>query len=210
MLRNYFLINIVLLIIIGFLSFKFYKALTYSLNIPSEPSVKQAQKKEKIDTKRKDDERKKNSFQVISKMDLFRPSREPVLLNDDSKPIPTKAPPKLFGTIILNDKKTAILEDPDTKTTKSYSINDLIAGFVVSDILKDKVILLRNGDEVEVRLRDEKGIKARKPSSLRKIQRRRQPSRRRPIPPARVKKREPRPPEEEDIEDLMEDFEDLD
>ncbi len=213
MLRNYFLINIILLIIVGFLGFKFYKALTHSLNIPSETAVQQAQKKEKSKVKRKDDNQEEKSFQIITKNDLFRPSRTPVVLNNDSKPAPAKSPPKLFGTVILNESKTAILEDPDTKTTKSYHVNDLIAGFVVSDILKDKVILSRDGDEIEVKLRDEKGIKTRRrPPSTRKVQPRRQPRRRRPIPPPRVRTRELMEQEDvdiEEIEDLMEDMEEL-
>jgi type II secretory pathway component PulC len=203
----------VLLIVIGFLGFKLYKALTYYQDIPTKPGTEQVQKKEEIEVERKDESLPGDSFQIITAMDLFRPSRTPVVVSDDNskKPIAPQTPPKLFGTIILDENKTAILEDPNTKTTKIYRINDSVAGYVVSKIFEDKVVLLSDGDEIEVRLRDEKGIKARKPVTPRKIQRRRQPRRRRTVPPPRATRRERQPPpiEEEPIEDFMEELEEM-
>jgi type II secretory pathway component PulC len=158
MLRNYFVINIVLIVIIAVLGLKLYKVIAYSIEIPAEAGVKHP-REESVDIKRANNNLKGKSFQVISEMDLFRPSRTPVLSTDTSKPQTPKNPPKLFGTILLNNKKTAILEDPETKTTRNYHINDSVAGYVIADILEDKVVFFTDGDKVEVRLRDNKGVK---------------------------------------------------
>ncbi|HDH13197.1 MAG TPA: hypothetical protein ENG83_13540 [Nitrospirae bacterium] len=177
MLRNYFLINVVLIIIIGFLSIKLYKTIEYSVDIPTEATGERVEKK--IEVKRKNKDTAESSFDVISKLDLFRPSRSAPQKNKKTavKASPEK-PPRLFGTIILNNEKTAILENPNTKTTKTYRINDSIAGFTVSEILEDRVVLLRDGESIEVRLWDEKkGIAS-------KIKRR---------PPRRTSKRRSRP-----------------
>ena len=72
------------------------------------------------------------------------------------------------------------------KKTKSYRINDLIAGFVISEILKDKVVLLSGVDKIEIKLREDKGIKA--PRSKTQVRRNiKQNSRKRPA----VKRRTP-------------------
>ena len=91
-------------------------------------------------------------------MDLFQPDRKlPAEKAPEAKQtVQPGNTPRLFGTIILGDKKTAILEDPDTKATKIYSINDSIAGYVVSEISSNKVVLLLNDESVEDKLQDEK------------------------------------------------------
>lgn len=159
MLRNYFFINLLLAIIIGLLGFKLYKVSTYAVDRPSEPRVKEVQKRSK-EPKSEEIRLTEKMFQVISEKDLFRPSRSaPVGSDGKTQKATSKDPPKLFGTIILKDNKTAILEDPDTKKTKTYRIDDSIAGYVLSDILEDKVVLLNDGEKLEVRLREDKGIK---------------------------------------------------
>ncbi len=70
----------------------------------------------------------------------------------------TPEAPKLFGTIIMKYKKIAIFEDPITKITRIYNINDSVAGFIILDIQEDKVILLWGDEEIEVYLRDAKDI----------------------------------------------------
>ncbi|RJQ50334.1 MAG: hypothetical protein C4538_00195 [Nitrospiraceae bacterium] len=154
MLRNYFLVNVLLLIIIGFLGLKAYKVYSYKMDIPSSPPAVQAQK----DGGESQDEDKTvdpSLFQIISNMDLFRPSRSPYREEAVQQAAP-KIPPRLFGTIILGNDKTAILEDPNTKTTRLYRLNESIGGYVLSDILEDKVILSWNTEKTEVRLREEK------------------------------------------------------
>ncbi len=160
MLRNYFLINLILVIIIVFLGFRLYSAVTHPLDIPSAPAEKQEIKK---DVRAKAEEKIMNEkpFRIISEMDIFRPSRSAPASEVKNRPVisVSKNTPRLFGTVILDNDKTAILENPDTRKTKTYRINESVAGFIIADILEDKVVLLRNGEKVEVRLREDKGIR---------------------------------------------------
>ncbi len=157
--RNYFLINILFLVIIGLLSFTFYKTWTKPYDIPDRSTVtlKDAAKgpvpfqEEKII---------ESSFQAISEKDLFRPSRASAPETASSKPLSSRESPRLFGTMIMNNKNVAILEDPSTRTTKLYYVNDSISGFVITDIEKEKVTLTKGTDIVEIKLRDNKGFKS--------------------------------------------------
>ncbi len=169
MIRNYFLINLLLITVISFLGIELYKVMDYSVEIPSLVDMEKVHKKKKVEEERRTKKKINiNSFNVISQKDLFRQSRTALLLKNEKveKSLPKNAP-KLFGTIILNEFKTAILEDPDTRTTKNYGINDSIAGYTVSEILENKVILLFNDEKVEVKLRDSKGIKTKQRRSPR-------------------------------------------
>ena len=182
MLRNYFLINMVLVIMLGFLGFKFYKVVTYSMDIPFEAAVGEGQKSKNIDIKFNGKLPDKASFQIISSKDLFRPSRTASVTSVRTTPKsePTN-PPKLFATIVRGSESIAIIEDPGTKKSKSYRINDNVAGFLVSEILEDRVILLSGDDKVEIKLRDDKGIKTSRPKPLVR-QNVEQKTRRRPVP----------------------------
>ena len=160
MLRNYFLLNILLLLIIGVLGVKFYNTVTSTTEIPSEASIKGVQKigREIPSENRNINE---NEFNKIADLDLFRPSRSaPAEEAKKSETAPMKDPPKLFGTVILESSRTAILEDPETKTTKVYRLGDMILGYTISEITESKVVLTRDGDDVEVKLRDDKGVKS--------------------------------------------------
>lgn len=158
MIRNYFLLNIFLILIIGVLGNKFYHVLTYSMELPAEAGTGEFQK-EDIAVAHKDSVFDERVFDAISALDLFRPSRTaPLVEKKGTEKPPLPNPPKLFGTVILNDNKTAILEQPDTKTTKVYRINDTISGYTVLEIHENKVVLLGNDEKVEVRLRDDKGV----------------------------------------------------
>jgi len=194
MLRNYFLINTVLVIMLGFMGFKLYKVVTYSMDIPSEVTVEEDQKSKDIDIKFKGKAPDKASFQIISSKDLFRPSRTASVGAVRTTPKNGRTNhPKLFATIIRGSKSIAIIEDPDTKKTKAYRINDLVAGLLISEILVDRVILLSGDDKIEIKLRDDKGIKTSMPKTLAKqninqnkskrpASPRRTPIRRRPAP----------------------------
>jgi len=155
MIRNYFLINIILLVIVGYLGTRFYKVYSYTYKIPSATAIKQIQKKTHqagSDETVPDEAR----FQIISDMDLFRPSRTPYKEDVKQQEVSSRTPPRLFGTIIRGNEKTAILEDPNTKLTRMYHPNESIAGYVISDIFEEKVILSRDGEKSEVKLREEK------------------------------------------------------
>ncbi len=173
MLRNYFFINMCLVIFIGFLGYELYHVSAYTVEIPVMSEINDI-KKDIIKTKDKQAAFNEASFQVISQMDLFRPSRKPPVFKVEKKvkEIQKKNIPKLFGTIILGNIKSAILEDPESKTTKSYKLNESVSGFTVVEILEDKVVLLSGSEKVEVRLRDEKGIKTKRKSSFKSKSRR--------------------------------------
>ncbi len=218
MLRNYFLINLLLVIVIAVLGLKLYEVANYTIAIPA---ASESQKERKVKPiGRPDRLNNEASYGVISNLDLFRPSRSAVVKKEVKvEKAPPKDPPKLFGTVILNDYKTAILEDPETKSTKTYSVNDSVAGYVISDILEDKVVLTRDGEPFEVKLRESKGIQPKRKSisrnkrkSSRKAtkSRQRRPKRRRAVPPR--KSRAPQPPPEPDninIHDVEREIEEL-
>jgi len=144
---------------ISVLGFKFYEVVTHKVAMPALTAEKKQTKFDII--KSADRTVNEKAYDVISDLDLFRPTRSPAAKTEvKTEKAADKNPPKLFGTIILNDLKTAILEDPDTKSTKNYRINDFVAGYVVSDILEDKVVLTRDGDSIEVKLRESKGVTA--------------------------------------------------
>jgi hypothetical protein len=104
------------------------------------------------------------SYQIIVDKDLFRPSRTPIKGNGQiTAPLSPKERPKLFGTMIMDSRRFAILEDPSTKASKIYYLNDSFSGFTVSEILEDKVILKRGDESIEVKLREKKDVKLPKP-----------------------------------------------
>ncbi len=198
MFRNYFLINILLFIIVAFIGFEFYKALTYPMDIPSKPGISEVETDTTAVTG-EDNSLKETSFRIITEKDIFRPSRTAasLLKNDSSKQIFPQNLPKLFGTIIINNNKTALLEDTATKVTKSYHLNDSVAGFVVSDIQKNKVILSKNNKTFEVQLRDRKGFKSsgRSPYSPRSRRVQKRKPERPPSPSPPPSRRKTRPPD---------------
>ncbi|MEK7238578.1 MAG: hypothetical protein AAB012_03695 [Nitrospirota bacterium] len=164
MLRNYFLINLILLIIVGMLGLRLYKTWVKPLDIAEQKTPQQTQKDKKISEDKKTKEKKELNFNetvynVIVQKDLFRPSRSAPQVEE----IPLQFfanPPKLYGTIIMGNDKSAILEDPKTKTTKLYRLNDLLGGFTISDIQDNKVVLSMGDESIEVKLREIKTITA--------------------------------------------------
>jgi hypothetical protein len=155
--RNHFTINLVLLILIVFLCVNFYKVVMYSVEMPSVPeAVETPLKSVSIEPKiRLQDE---SAFNVIADRNIFNPSRSLAakVTTETAPQTSSKDVPKLFGTIILGDKKSAILKDPVSKVTRTYSINDAVGAFVLIDIQQDMVVLSRDDEVIEVRLREGK------------------------------------------------------
>jgi len=157
MLRNYFFINIVLILIIAFLGLRLYKAITYEKDDPlhitvektSPPKTMIAEEVKVID---------KESIKVIAEKDIFRSSRTSSL--SDAKTnveMPPANPPKLFGTIMVGTEKTALLKENSGREAKIYRINESISGYRIIDIKADKVLLEAGGRTIEVKLRSNKG-----------------------------------------------------
>lgn len=184
MIRNYFLINTILLVVTGLLCFRLYEVWTQpsviSFNVPVSQSDGDGDMQK---TSRKSGVRA-DSYNIITSNNLFHPSRSVVQRNiETQKPVSLDKKPQLFGTIIMANKKIAILEEPSTKKSRSYHINDNIAGFIISDILQNKVILQRGDQSVQIGLREDKKvtpvkqITKRKRTVRKKAQRRRRPRR---------------------------------
>lgn len=169
MLRNYFLLNLLLALIIVGLGLELYDVISHPLQMPSEAVAEDIQRRS-VDFTDRGKVINESDFDAISRLDLFRPSRTASLKNDKKTDLPPlKPPPKLFGTVILNGNKTAILQDSDTRSTKVYRINEFVSGYKVIDILEDRVILLANEDKVEVKLREDKGITSPSRSAIRPV-----------------------------------------
>jgi hypothetical protein len=153
MLRNYFLLNILLIISAGVLGFKLYKSIPQPLDILSRSVPKEAISEESDKKKTKDIivKRGGSDFQIIVKKDLFRPGRKESEVKVEEVPTPDFYP-RLIGTLITEKGAVAYLEDPKTNATKGFRINDSIEGFTVHEILRDRVILLKGDEKVWVKL----------------------------------------------------------
>ncbi len=198
MLRNFFLVNLLLIAVAGYLGYGLYNVVTMKME---PPAVAEGTKQAVAGKKKKAAVQPKKSYDIIRNFNLFNPSRVSVVQKTEtasSKPIP-KNRPKLFGTVILGDVRTAIIEDPSTRKRKMYKLNESLGDYVVSEILKDRVILLWNGEKVEVKLREDKGVR---PTPVAQVQRTQQfqrqqqkrTSRTRPRRPRRIRRNVPPPP----------------
>jgi len=171
MLRRYLLINLILLIITGILAFKFYSTLAHPIEIPSKPGISKVKKEEETSVS-KNKPLDKEFFKIIAEKDLFRPSRTAPLLRHNISPsreeLP-KNPPRVFGTVLSDIETMALIEDPVTKTTRRYHVNESVSGFIISEIQKDKVIFLKGNERIEVKLREPKGFKVKRPSPSQKF-----------------------------------------
>ncbi|MBI4686361.1 MAG: hypothetical protein HY756_01015 [Nitrospirae bacterium] len=164
MLKSYFLLNLILIIIIGFLAFEFYNVWSAPVSLIRSAVQKKSgavSPQAAVTEEKKPDEA---AFQAIVQKDIFRPLRTEPKFDEMAKPQVPLIPPKLYGTVITDVEKSAILEDQNTKVTKSYRINDTIGGMLILDIQKDKVILSKEDRTIEVHLREVKIFKAPSPT----------------------------------------------
>jgi len=148
--RNYFSINLFLFLIIGALGLTFYET------VPAQASLQHVESTTKAHAGRTTSPLPGSAYDIIARNDLTRSATE---REDNIAAGLSKNAPVLFGTIIMDNRSMAILEDPSTKVTTLYNINDSLSGFVISDIQKDKIIMKNGGTTIEVNLRDEKKIK---------------------------------------------------
>ena len=115
-----------------------------------------------------------DSYEVISKKNLFRPDRQEWILDTpDSMMVDKKVDTsklELFGTIIIGDRKSALIYDNNTKgkaagkgsksksrsrSTKGqsgkkaelYALGDYIGGYVISSIEAKRIVLDYYGEE---------------------------------------------------------------
>lgn len=178
--RRYFLIHIALSGLAIFLGFRLYGIWATSSE-EVHPPKNVSLKKEKSESAKV---KEKGEYQVIAQKDLFRPSRTEYR-PETATSLSQGPPPKLFGIMIMDNDRVAILEDSSSKKRKTYRIKDSIGDFVVSDIESNKVVLMRGEEKVVVNLREIKVISPPSrpgpvPTQSRAIQPRPAP---RPIPP---------------------------
>lgn len=166
--RNYIFINLVLLLLISFLGMKAFNAVRVSVDLPLK--IKPAEvKQESVPIAPKIGFPGEPVFQVISDKNIFSPTRALPIKKTDNVlgQAVSKEVPKLFGTLIIGRSKSAMLQDPDTKNTKRYFINDTVGDFVIKDIQEEGVVLLRGDETIELKLREDKGVtKTTSPTSM--------------------------------------------
>lgn len=145
-----------LVLIIAFLGVRLYNVLTTHFEIPMEAAASSSRKIE-YTTGKENGRTGSVPHDVIAAGNLFHPSRsmkkKPAVT---SRPVADSELPQLFGTVIMNEKKFAILEDRSTKKSSLYKVNDAVSGFIIARILENKVILQKDGESIEVNLRADK------------------------------------------------------
>lgn len=162
MLRNYFLINLILLVLVGISGARFYRTVAGPADLKIQEVKKEAQKDNKNAEEKKGQAAiapviNDMAYNAIVQKDLFRQTRS-APATEEVPSVFFSNPPKLFGTMILNNEKSAIIEDPTTNTTKMYRLNDSMGGFTVSDIQENKVVLSKGDNTIEIKLREIKTI----------------------------------------------------
>ncbi len=120
----------------------------------------------------------KDPYKIISEKNLFRPDRSEWIIEKTDSDLPQKEvdPDKLelFGTIIVGDKKSALIykEKPREKgkrtrksrsrrgskpgETELYSLGDYIGGYIVSEIEEKRVVLDYFGETLTLNLQNGK------------------------------------------------------
>jgi type II secretory pathway component PulC len=95
------------------------------------------------------------AYDVIATRNLFDPNRSDAKnLAAIVETLPPAAALALYGVVISEDTRLAYLEDPATKRIIGYKIGDQLAGGQVQRIEPDRVVIMRAGGLIEVRLHD--------------------------------------------------------
>ena len=94
-------------------------------------------------------------YDVIATRNLFDPNRSDARnLAAIVETLPPAAALALYGVVISEDTRLAYLEDPATKRIVGYKIGDKLAGGQMARIEPDRVVIMRAGGVIEVRLHD--------------------------------------------------------
>lgn len=147
--RKYYFLNAILITIAVLLGNKFYGVILKPVELF--PAVKSQDTSATGPVKEILPEKKKELFdyQVIVWKDLFRPGRkEP----DAGDSFAETAPPKLIGILVKNDGARAFFMDSVTKVTKTYKQKETISGYTIHEILENKVILMKDGEKIDLKI----------------------------------------------------------
>jgi type II secretory pathway component PulC len=97
----------------------------------------------------------RGAYDVIASRNLFDPNRSDAKnLAAIVETLPPASTLLLHGVVIGEDTRHAYLEDPATKRIVDYKIGDNLAGGQVQQIEPDRVVIMRAGGPIEVRLHD--------------------------------------------------------
>ena len=97
----------------------------------------------------------RGAYDVIASRNLFDPKRsDATTLAAIVETLPPASTLLLHGVVISDDTRHAYLEDPATKRIVDYKIGDALAGGQVQQIESDRVIIMRAGGPIEVKLHD--------------------------------------------------------
>ncbi len=160
--RLFFFINMLLFIVIYVTGSRLYSLVTEPLEIPVSVLQTNDQRMKTVSSRfNRKVVRSPAMYQDILRKNLFHPDRSL------SKPIeavrvPLYPPllPHLTGIVITDETAKAYLSDAATNETKTYKIHDMISGYKIIDIQRNKVILTYKGDKTEIRMIDKETVKA--------------------------------------------------
>lgn len=150
-------------------------------------------------------------YAIISEKNLFRPDRtEWVIEKTDSKMLDKKIDTsklELFGTIIIGDKKSALIFDKQTnlkdkknrkknnRKAELYSLGDYIGGYVVSSIDAKRVVLDYYGEKTTLYLHEGKEPTKGEVTPIEEEK----PRPRKPKPTQKTKKEKPKRPKKNEL-----------
>jgi len=106
-----------------------------------------------------------DTYAIISEKNLFRPDRTEWVIDKPDVPKGENIDPdklELFGTIIVGNKKCAIIHEKKSKKkgkakkNEIYALGDYVGGYVVSAIDEKKVVLDYYGEKVTLYLHEGK------------------------------------------------------
>ena len=105
-----------------------------------------------------------DTYAIISEKNLFRPDRTEWVINKpDAKMMDKKVDIdklSLYGTIIIGDKKSALIHDKKAKKkdkkSELYSLGDYIGGYVLAAIDEKRVVLDYYGEKETLYLHEGK------------------------------------------------------
>ncbi len=159
---RYLLMDIALIALAGFLGVKLYFSVSNPLDISPMPLYQEATTAQNdMDAEGLQKTRVGPSdFEDIVEKDLFRPERRApaAVIVPDTAP-PQSPPPVLVGTVITENDAQAYLKSTAGNAVKAYRVDDSIEGFTIHDIQRDRVIFLKEGATVEVKLEGTGNVK---------------------------------------------------
>jgi type II secretory pathway component PulC len=124
-------------------------------------------------------------YAVISERDLFASALSGAEERVEAESAKTRAPTvslKLMGTVVVNPGvSAAIIEDPATREQEIFHENDMVQGVKIVKILRNKVIVDKDGYEEVVEVVEEPPQSSSAPSPVRQPRTIQRPPVRRPV-----------------------------